>query len=333
MNRAVPAGNPAGSRPPGPPGELAQAYGEAVPRAGVNSREPGNRLPGSAEEYDSLCARGEQLPESARRVRPQGDVTYRHPVRGVQTVAIDRLALSGTGQVYAGRDLREPFGKYGAEPAPAARAVTAISRLSEDGGLVWGFSGFATSGFSYGSEAQGMNAILRYLKTARQEPVLITDGGVSAGVLGLSGVLARRLRIPCMGFLPKQGLSCFGPRDHLVVAMETYPERDCLVGTAPDVLVCVGGGEGTLRECETALAHGSTVLLLALKDYGPASMSAAGHGGNEMRAAARQGRLIRCHSMDGIPEAAGMAVEAGTQFSIPGRAARMTDLAGLLGDQ
>lgn len=293
--------------------------------------DPGlNDIPGGAEAYESLCARGEQFPEQARRVRPEGDATYRHPVRGAQRVAIDRLALSGTGQVYADQDIRAPFGKYGTETAPVAQAVAAVSRAFEAGGLVWGFSGFSTPGYSYAIEAHGMNALLGYLKAAGHGPVLVTDGGVSDGVPGLSGVLARRYQIPSMGFVPKQGLSSFGPRDHLVVKTETYPERERLVGAAPDVLVCVGGGDGARRECEAALAHGSAVLLLALKDYGPASMARACHDGDEMRSAARQGRLLRCHAMNGIQEAARMAVAAGTRFSTPNRAMRLEALAGLL---
>lgn len=291
---------------------------------------PGDGIPGDAEAYESLCARGEQFPEQARRVRPEGDAAYRHPVRGVQRVAIDRLALSGTGQVYADQDLRAPFGKYGREAAAAADAVTAVSRAFEAGGLVWGFSGFSTPGYSYAVEAQAMNALLGCLKAAGHGPALVTDGGVSDGVLGLSGILARRYQIPGMGFVPKQGLSSFGPRDHLVVKTETYPERERLVGAAPDVLVCVGGGDGTRRECEAALAHGSTVLLLALKDYGPAPMAGAWHDGDEMRSAASQGRLLRCHAMDGIGESARLAAAAGARFSTPNRAARLEALAGLL---
>jgi hypothetical protein len=286
-------------------------------------------LPGIAAAYESLCARGEQFPEDARRVRPQGDAVYRHPARGLQRVAIDRLALSGTGWVYADRALWAPFGKYGAEPAAAALAVVAVSRAFDAGTLVWGFSGFATPGYSYAVEAQGINELLGYLKTVGQAPALITDGGVSDGVLGLSGVLARRYQIPSMGFVPKQGLAWFGPRDHLVVKMETYPERECLVGAAPDVLVCVGGGEGTRRECEAALAHGSTVLLLTLRDYGSA---AACYGGPEIRSAERQGRLLRCDSMHEIPAAARLAIAAGERFSAPSRVARMEALARLLGD-
>jgi hypothetical protein len=293
----------------------------------------GPGLTASARAYELLCAWGEQFPGRDRRVRAHGDVTYRHPGRGVQSVAIDRLALAGTGQVYAGQDLRAPFGKYGTEPAAAAQAVTVLSRAFEAGALVWGFSGFATPGYSYAAEAQGMSALLGYLTAAGSEPALITDGGVSAGVLGLSGVLARRHGIPAMGFLPKQGLASFGPRDHLVVHMDTYPERERLVGTAPDVLVCVGGGAGTRRECAAALENGSTVILLALKDYGPASAATAHHEGDSMRSAARQGRLLRCHAVPGIPEAARLATAAAARFSVPARAARMTALAGLLAEK
>lgn len=294
----------------------------AVPAtASTSAQVPGA---GVAEAYESLSEVGEQFPERARRAAPQCDATYRHPVQGDQGVAIDPVALAGTGQVYADPVLREAFGKYGAEPLAAAQAVAVLRQSFESGGMVWGFSGFATPGYPYAVEAQGMSMLLDCLKSSGQEPAMVIDGGVSAGVLGLSGVLARQHRIPGMGFLPKQGLFSFGPRDHLVVKTDTYPDRERIVGTAPDVLVCVGGGEGTRRECETALAHGSTVLLLTLKDYGPAAAA--------MNPAAAGGRLVRCRDLDGIPEAAGLAAAAGRRYSVLKRPARMEALTGLLAE-
>jgi hypothetical protein len=286
-------------------------------------------LPDSAEAYESLCARGEQFPKHARRVSPRGDTTYQHPTRGTQPVAIDRLALSATGRVHADAALHEAFEKYGTTPVAPSEAVATLTRVS-DWNLVWGFSGFATAGYSYATEAHGMNALLEYLESTNRKPALITDGGVSDGVLGLSGVLAKRHCIPSMGFLPRQGLASSGPRDHLVVKMDTYRDRERLVGGAPDVLVCVGGGEGTRRECEAALAIGSTVLVLALKAYGPASLDATYHDVPIMHSAAREGRLLLCESVQDIPRAASRAIAAAARFSTPNRVPRMAAFTRLL---
>jgi predicted Rossmann-fold nucleotide-binding protein len=277
---------------------------------------------------DLLCAQGEQFPALTRRASGR-DTMFRHPTGEREPVAIDRFALSGTGVVYADGDMRQRFTTYGKPPVVTSRAVATIRSVFPTGRLVWGFSGFATAGYSYEAEAKGMSALLTALEASQQQPALIVDGGVSSGVVGLSGVLARRHRIPSIGFIPKQGLARFGPRDHLVVKTDTYAERERLVGTAPDVLVCVGGGDGARRECQAALENGSVVVVLALKSYGVASLDAIYV--NAMLPVLGERRLFLCESVDDVPRVADLAAAAGLQFCTPkSRDRRMSTLTGLL---
>lgn len=157
-------------------------------------------------------------------------------------------------------------------------------------------------------------------------PSLVVDGGVSDGVLGLSGILANRFEVPSLGYIPLQGLSSIGPRTRLVVHKDTYLDREILVGLTPDVLVCVGGGLGTQRECEAALEHGGVVLLLALRDYGPGSLPSVYLEHSITKSAARDGRLIVCSNVRDIQTRLPRIIQTARLVSLPSRSQRMEEL-------
>ncbi len=286
--------------------------------------------PTSEAAYLSLTQRGQHFANSARRVTTLNNVTFAHPRHGVQRVKVDSYALLGAGRLYVESELSQSLSPYNPNIASLEQAMNLLRRRLSAPGQVWGFSGYATSGYPYQSEARGMRALLGSLKNMRRLPTLITDGGVSEGVLGLSGVLAKRFSVPSLGFLPRQGLESPGLRDHLVVRMDTYQQRERLVGLTPDVLVCVGGGDGTRRECEVTLGSGGVVLMLTLRDYDNTSLPATYQDFDAIRSAMRDGRLVICTDPKDIQKAARQASQIATQFSIPNREARLRTLDALL---
>ncbi len=292
---------------------------------------PQQDLPDLTRAYELLCTRGMYIPKGARQIEPLTGVEYRHPTKGRRPVTADIRMLSQSSRLYAEVALHESLGSHGL----AVRAVgDVLSLLKEryDQGLVWGFSGFATGGFSYAAEARAMRALHGSLKNMGLEPSLISDGGVSEGVLGLSGVLAERSGIPSLGFLPRQGLASAGQRTHMVVRMHTYEGRERLVGTVPDVLVCVAGGGGTLNECEAALNQGSVVLLMAVRGYDPPSFV---ESHRDVRLLARaedeaNPRLFVCRGLQEVMSVASRAARAAGRTSKAHRPARLATLGRLL---
>jgi len=285
----------------------------------------GNNLPSWQQAFGSLCARGEQFSDSARRLSHLEGVTYLHPEYGNQPVTIDRYALSATSRVYTDTSLGDVFWQHSVPTLPYADVIQAVEAYQRNG-LVWGFSGFATGGYNYTNEADAIAALLQTLVNINSMPSLISDGGVSAGVLGLSGVLAAKHGIPSMGFIPLQGLANIGSRDHLVVKANTYPEREVFVGLLPDILVCVGGADGTRRECQVALESGSIVLLLVVRDYGVKSFPGSYRSFPDIYKAEKEGRFIVLEDYDIIPR----IVQNAWQQSVRTRAWRMSEFEGRL---
>ncbi len=175
--------------------------------------------------------------------------------------------------------------------------------------MIWGFSGYATGGvdpetgkpFSYAEEAQSLLTLYNYLDEKGEAPSLAVDGGVSEGFLALNSVVAASANVPTLGFIPKQGLKSVGIRDHMVVAGETYQDREALVATA-DTLVCAGGAAGTTRECIGAVRNGAAALLLWHEKYRDDALPNAFLQHKDLREAFGDGRLVVCKSLDKIPE-------------------------------
>ncbi len=260
-----------------------------------------NYEPTLGELHGLICDGGEQFPN-----RPAACVLentwYEHPRKGVRAVEVDLAVLATASRVYAEDvSLANGLSAQGlARPERLASAGHVVAERMQHG-LVWGFSGYATAGYSYYDEARGMTYLYAQLESIGALPSLAVDGGMSAGVLGLNGILARRWDVASMGFAPRQGLSGIGNRDHMVVWGNTYQSREVIVGTVPDILVCVGGSDGTMRECLTALRLGGSVLLLALKaEYGEHSFPRMYSELPEAQQALREGRMRVCHFTDGI---------------------------------
>lgn len=251
--------------------------------------------------YGLLCTEGEQFLEPRETTQLKG-LTFEHPRKGTTDIAIDQAVLLQQGMVYTGDPmLRQTLSELNIATEDLASAGAVIQERREHG-RVWGFSGYATGGFSYKTDAAGLTRLYDHLVAKNEKPALAVDGGVSAGSLGLSGIVAAMNQVPTMGMIPRQGLSSIGVRDHLVVWGDTYQDREVMVGTTPDVLVCIGGSEGTQRECQTALRWGTPVLLLALNDaYAPSALPNAYKTLPDMVSAVDSGTMIVCRSMDAIP--------------------------------
>ncbi len=287
------------------------------------------KLLDAEESYRLLCAQGEQVPAAHRRIGRLGGITYDHPRKGRLEVTVDDTVLACTGRLYAGSSaLRGVLRQRGAHTATLIEAARFVEqRISA--GMIWGFSGYATAGYPYGVEAESLSELYGYLSKIGKKPSLVVDGGVSAGVLGLNGVIAEQHQVTTFGCIPLQGLSSTGLRDHMVIWGNTYDDREILVGTLPDILVCVGGGDGTRRECQTALNNGSVVLLLSPRSYGPNSLPETYQGFSEMTRALSEHRLFVCGPNDSVRSCVDAALMAALRVSTS-RSARMGKMRQLL---
>lgn len=269
-------------------------------------------LPNLQQAYDLLRTQGEQFP-GPRAITPLDDLTFDHPRKGAVTIGIDEAALSRQGMIYTGDPaMRSALGERNIATNDLRAVGRVIENCIQQDGRIWGFSGYATGGYSYETEAEGLSKLYEHLAENDNKPALTVDGGVSAGNLGLSGVIASMHNVPTIGMIPRQGLASVGIRDHLVVWGNTYKDREVLIGTAPDVLVCIGGGEGTQRECQAALRWGTPILLLALsEEYAPNSLPSTYKTFPEMVAAIDGETMVVCRSMDAIPQSVDIILEAG----------------------
>jgi hypothetical protein len=108
----------------------------------------------------------------------------------------------------------------------------------------------------------------------------------------------------------------------MIVHGDTYQDREELVGVMPDVLTCVGGGDGTMREAQAAARHGSVILILSLRNYSNA-LADRYRSDRFLRAAETSGRLFVCRSMAAIPECASAALRAERQVRATSRPSRI----------
>ena len=277
--------------------------------------------------YESLCRSG-QLGTEAQLHR-LGDLTFRHPNKGVCPIMVDDSTLRLSSDVYARTPFRNALRQLTISAKPYQAIATRLEDIFKQDHLIWGVSGFASVEYDYTDEGRGLSELYSYLG-GEQQPGLIVDGGVAQGVLGLSGVLAALHGLPTLGCIPLQGLAAVGQRDEMLVWGNTYRDREILVGTLPDILVCVGGGPGTIRECLHALDHNSVVLLLSLKPYDDGTLPHISRTNEKMRAAAREGRLLVCDSVSTVAQKAQWAWKAGLKHRLASRAKRLPDIKMLL---
>lgn len=277
-------------------------------------------LPDFEQSISNLRAHGEQFPAGTRILSAIGNA-------GLQA---DLGVLGETGQLYTNDTIsHQSLTHAGLQVAPAAPAVATVA-AAMDRGLVWGFSGYATEGPSYQAEADGLQLLHETLKDIGEQPAMTIDGGCSAGVLGLNGLLAARHHIPTLGIIPRRGLDSVGVRDHMLIAGLSYRDREVFVGTIPDVLVCIGGAAGTEREYATALRAGSTVLLLMLRDYPPTSLAHTYSAVPETAQALADERLFVCNTPQAITDNAEQALDAARRTALPRRPERLKTVRGLL---
>lgn len=275
--------------------------------------------------YLSLIENG-QAPRTGE-AKQLGNLTFRHPTDGRQPVMVDDVILRA-GLIYAPQSVRSALQRISTPSKPLTTAADLIDKLFKEIGLIWGISGFASKGFDYGIEARGIAELYAYLR--EKQPGLIVDGAVAQGVLGLNGVLAAMQNVPTLGCIPLQGLTSLGERTHTLVWGDTYQDREVLVGSIPDILVCVGGGPGTMRECEHALNHGSIVLLLTLKPHEPGTFPRLYHTKPVIRDAIVDGRFVVCDSIDTVAAKAQEAWEASQAWTLHSRMRRLPAIRKLL---
>ena len=285
------------------------------------------RLPNIEQALALLSREGRHFPEADRSPRRLPAVAYqdRH---GTHAVNLDAHALGGTARFYVDNpELATLASSLGPRIGGRANAVLPAIRTAQRDGLVWGFSGFAMPGHPYNIEMQGMVELLTALLNTGQLPSLICDGGVSDGILGLAGVLAKRFGIPSLGYAPLEGLASIGPRDLLVAHKHTYQQREILVGITPDILVCVGGGPGSQRECEKAIQNGGIVVLLSLREYDyHLAVSKTYRRSKVLHEAADNGKFIVCGSVPIMRERLPRILQVARRHSLPSRSERLVTL-------
>ncbi len=263
---------------------------------------PNNSLPSVEEALQSLRATGNQFATTPLDTQPLGEITHQHPRKGERPVKADTRVLQAIGKFYiAHRELRNLVRTRGGRVCRLARlkALWLIAKSFSQPRLIWSVSGFATYNFNCEAQADALEICYQYFTAnKKQRPYLVVDGGACAGVLGLSGVLARKHGITSLGIVPLQGFASTAPRDIVIVPprCETYLQREDTIVKIADVTLCIDGGEGTVREALFALRGGSVVLLFA---------SSIGECWQQQRLeftrAKREGRLIVCRSLDELP--------------------------------
>lgn len=272
-------------------------------------------LPKADESIASIRTNGDPFATAPLSPITFGGVTYQHPQKGTSTIAGDSRIFAQAVRVYTDHEpLRNAVNGLGVTYAWSLEDfVDGLWSAHTAPRLFWGFSGFASKGDNCGCglEADAMERIYQFLASkSHRRPRLVSDGGSGAGVLALNSVLANMHHIESVGFTPYQGVASMSARDQIVIARNTYQDREVLVGTLPDILVCVGGGEGTKREAIEAVKAGNTVLLVMLQGNDNANILAGSwHNTPELMQANANGTLLVCEYLEDIPLALAKAQE------------------------
>ena len=294
-------------------------------------------LPSAKESITSIRKNGDPFATAPLSPITLGEATYEHPKKGIRTIAGDKRIFARAVRAYTDHEpLRSAINDLGVTYAWALEDfVVELLNAHTAPSLFFGFSGFASKGEDCGCdlEANAMLSIYRFLcSKSPNRPRLVSDGGSGAGVLALNGILADEYQIESIGFSPYQGVASMSARDQLVITRNTYQDREVLVGTLPDVLVCVGGGEGTKREAIEAVKAGNTVLLVMLRgNDNPDILAGSWHKAPKLMEANADGTLLVCEHLEDIPLALAKAQEIAKRSGWRSRReARIHTMAGLL---
>ena len=276
---------------------------------------------------EQLSRTGELYPDDRQLTEIPG-VTYTRD--GAQyPVQIDRTVAEQCGALYAD-DIDMSVALYHLRLADVRTRQEAYLKLLEPlkaERQIWGFSGYATAGFDYGLEAGALRAIYEQMD-GDYRPQMVVDGGVSAGVLGLNGLMAREHGLPSIGVIPRMGCGSLGVRDDMIIWGDTYRQREMVVGTLPHVLWCIGGADGTRREAAWASRQRSAIVIVALSDrtHGPKSLLATYRNIKALRSAERREELIICREISEIPDIARAAHAIGARSDPEKRRADLSQL-------
>ncbi|HEX6258811.1 MAG TPA: hypothetical protein VFZ48_05000 [Candidatus Saccharimonadales bacterium] len=198
-------------------------------------------------------------------------ITYVHPEHGEREVQLSDYTRSKLELVYASDQLRAALRKKGGLRAQGHGDALKWLRGMSRGGWVLGCSGFATvmPNDTYQLDRVILAEIYSYLKQINALPAFTSDGGTGAGALQANADVADRLGVPTLGCTPMSALpkQAVGARRRTIIGGATYEDREAIVGRLADLLLCIDGKDGTLREAEAAAAQGSIVMFVALRTY------------------------------------------------------------------
>lgn len=258
-------------------------------------------LPSADVALASLRENGNQFAEVPLAPQPLGGLTFPHPEGEERQLAVDPRVLAEIGKFFTrDSELRRALRQAGGQTDTLQSGMQKLQMFFGRSRLIWGVSGFASVGFSCHIHVDRLEWLYRYLATEACRPSIVCDGGVGAGVLGASAVLAQRYNLPTLGVIPLQGLASMAPRSFMLQYGASYEERQVIVGLLPDILAIAGGGNGALDEGLTTLKYGGCVLLLD----DPERSSIGWQRVPEMVKAIDDGRMIVCGAFDQIAESA-----------------------------
>lgn len=250
-----------------------------------------------------LRTTGNQFTDQKNSRVPLPGITYTNWRRNQVPAIFDPyITIHGIGELHA-RDPKVQFelDRY-RKRSPSESLTTFLQEKLKRTGLIIGFSGYASDGFHYEAETEGIQAVLQASKRQGIPIDLIVDGGTSLGIPGLSGLLAQQESIATLGCIPLEGLRSVGVRDTTIVLGETYGDETHAIGTIPDILIVLGGGPNAAKEYQTALNAGNIVLMVHLKEYPSNSLINTFESLPGTQDAIQQGKVIVCNNLESIGE-------------------------------
>jgi len=170
--------------------------------------------------------------------------------------------------------------------------------------LIVGFSGYGTGTepggrrYDYETEYQGMVELFDAFEEAEIPVSHVVDGGTGYGVPGISGLVAQQRGLGTIGYAPARSLRGIASRDTSVIVGKEFGDEAIALGSTPDVLVAMGGGPNAEKEVEAALAVGSRVMLLNLREYPSNSIAYMTDRHEGAKEAQEKEQLVVCRNMD-----------------------------------
>lgn len=264
-------------------------------------------LPSLDEQLELVRTTGNQFDPDERRAR-------RLPIPGVMlegddgelelalydagvVPTIPNMVVSSNGLCHALQELRpdHPTSKS------AGSFVLGMFFRSE---LIIGFSGYGTGTdpggkrYSYEAECDGMNELFDALQEVELPVSHVVDGGTGYGVPALSGLIAQQRGLKTVGYSPARSLRGIASRDTSVIVGKEFGDEAIALGSTPDMLFVLGGGPNAEKEIEAALAVGSRIMQLNLRDYPGSSVAHMVDRHSGAQEAEEKGQLTVCRSMD-----------------------------------